>query len=179
LGQQARIMASRGFNKNLILCNTRAQQISFVRYFHKSKHPGIYVLVLSDYVNITRLLTETVMDDAIQTLQETVGPVEVLDPPEDGCRYKVNNEKTNIYSLIGYPIEQLFKLEKSLTMPGYIALADMPQYRQIVKHFPDYLAKYKPFVTKEYIHTPVVEIETPAEKERYRDWAAEIDMELI
>lgn len=179
LVQQARIMASKGHNKNLILVDTRAQQLSFVKYFIQAHTPGIYVMVLSDYDNITRLLTDAVMDDAVQTLQEEIGPVEVLDPPEGGCRYKVNNEKTNIYSLIGYPIEQMLKLEKATTMPGYLVLADMQQYKQIVKHFSKHLAKYKPFVTKEYIHTPVVEIETPAEKERYRDWAAEIDMELI
>ncbi len=179
LAHQMSVMVNRGHSKNLILCNTRAQQLSLVKYFRTAYTPGVYVLVFNDYDTITRLLTDTVMEDTIQTLQDEVGPVERLDPPQDGYKYRVNNQYANIYPLVGFPIEQMIKLEKSVTLPGYIALADIQQYKQIIKHYSKLLAKYKPIIAKEYIHTLEEEPETPAEKERYRDWAAEINFDSI
>lgn len=179
LAHQVSVMVDRGHSKNLVLCNTRAQQLSLVKYFQKAYSPGVYVLVLNDYDNITRLLTETVIDDTIQTLREDIGPVEIFDSPQEGYRYKVNNQYVNIYSLVGYPIEQLIKLEKPLTLPGYIALADIQQYKQIVKHYSKLLAKYKPIIAKEHVHPIEEEIETPEEKEMYKDWAVDIDFNSI
>jgi hypothetical protein len=65
LAHQMSVMVNRGHSKNLILCNTRAQQLSLVKYFRTAYAPGVYVLVFNDYDTITRLLTDTVMEDTI------------------------------------------------------------------------------------------------------------------
>ena len=180
LALQASIMVSAGHSKNLVVCNTRAQQSSFVKYFQQKHCPGIYVLVLNDYDTITRLLTETIINDTIQTLREEVGPVEIFDTPQEGYRYEVNGKKANIYSLVGFPIETLIRLNKKVPLPGFMALADITQYKQIARHYPKLLERYTPIIAKEFIHPPIEEeIETPEEKEAYTDWAAEINMDLL
>lgn len=169
--QLARILELRGERKLLFLCGTRPQYMTLVKYLVENHVKGTYVLMQDDYENIRRLLTGTFMDDAVSTLQyEYEDAVEQLVPPVNGYNYRLGDSYFNIYPLLGYPTEMLRKLAHETTPPGFIMVADSHQYKQLLKHYPDYFKKHRIIVA---------EHRAPAEEERYKDWSVEINIESI
>jgi hypothetical protein len=180
--QLARILELRGSTKTLLLCGTRTQYMTLVKYLMANHAKDTYVLMMDDYENIRRLLNETFMDDAVQTLGAEYGlEVEKLDTPIDGYNYRTGNYYFNIYPLLGFPSETMRKLQKPVTMPGFIMVADPKQHKLLLKHYPDLFNKYRIVIAEERIHHPIKEeeIETTEEHEMYKDWAAEIDFDSL
>ncbi len=166
---QGRILYQRGFKKRILLCGSKRQQQDYIKYLFLSHANQVHVINYQEHTMLTRLLTGDIIQDAVNTLQ-----AEKLDTPKGGYQYLVNGKPANIFSLVTYPVETIFRLEKTITLPSYIGFNDESQQRWYEKHYPKIFERHTPFIIKEHDHPLAEPVE---EKGVYRDWAADIENE--
>lgn len=176
--QQGRVLEQNGLTKRLILCGSKRQQIEYVKYLYVAKSPQMYVLEYKDYPAIHRLLTSDIIEDALQSLQEIYGEAGRLDTPKDGYHYTVGGRPANIYSLVGYPVSTMRRLEKSLTLKGYVGFADEEQRQYYEKRFPECIKNHSLFIIKEHGNLIIPADITKKQQEDYENWAVDLDLDL-
>ncbi len=146
LVQQAIQSKAKGIDTRLILCNSTTQIVNLMRYFEETHAPETHFLMQNDYEGIEQVVSSN-KEKTIQALEKIYGKIERLQFPIEGYQYKVDGKLTNIYSLIGNPIRQLYKLPNAL--PGYIIVANPKQLMFLEKHFPQHIKKHTSVIISE------------------------------